>query len=715
MNFSGYFWYSFGANWKPFLWAVAFSWVVIGATNARAEQLGKCEIPTSSNLSVRFDAKPPKKATAPTTIVLSTSERAAFAGAITAIEEKEWDTARKLAASVRCKVAADLVEWLILNEKGNDAELDEILKFVVSHDKWPKSDSWRRRAQQIAMIRSGQPGDILAAFRSSSSVDPDTMLALAAAYLKENKRERAKIWIRRAWIEGKYSKARTAEVGRRYSSFLRMSDHLERASRLVWNDNLSDAREMKSHLNSEGWAMIEARIKFRKNARDAAKAYAKVPLVARSDPGLTFDRARWLRKHGHKVSSRSALRDVARRLGGPPPNVGMWWSELQYQARSALDEGLPNHAYELAAGHKLERETVLPFTEAEFLAGWIALQFQNKPEVALKHFERLRQVVTAPTSLSRSHYWLARAHASAGRIELAREQYHIAARYTFTFYGQLAMRATKKQSTLSVVVPAALTPNAVSAFVGSDTTLALGLLLQIDAPNRLRGFATALSESFSTREQFFVLAKFLQQNGETSLALRMLKKGSLKFPILLGVAFPVIEVPNNDALLDPPEESLILAVIRQESEFDPSALSPAGAKGLMQLMPSTAKLTAAKRHIPYRRIGELLNAETNVRIGRAHVSDLLDKFAGSYVLSIAAYNAGAARVESWVSRYGDPRHSAVDTVDWIERIPFGETRNYVQRVVENMQVYRSVLAGKITNLEIAEDLERGAVSVAATQ
>lgn len=645
---------------------------------------------------------------ATTTPYLSANDLIAFAAASAAADRKAWKVARDLAANIGNAAARDVIAWRALTTIGSDAGVEEINQFLSRHGDWPGASGLRARATEIGLARSTRERDVIATSQDAPPTTTDGMLLLAEAYSREGKPKFAHAWIRRAWIEGNFEGRRARELARIYSSVIRNSDHLERASRLVWSDRLVEAHAMAPLLGAEGRALIQARVKLRKNARDAQKAYKNVPASLKKDPGLLFDQARWLRKHGKPALARPLLVEATAQLTGLPPSVDAWWAERQYQARAALDDGNARQAYELAAGHKLRSDSVVAFAEAEFLAGWIALRFLNKPDIALKHFNRLRNGVQTPTSVARAHYWTARAHASAGQAEQSQRQYAEASRFAMSYYGQLAAAALNPKSSVDVAAVPAPTRAMQQAFAVRDATQAMLALVGIDARKVLRSFATGLAASFDTQEEVALLAEFLRQNQEQALALRLLKNGSLRFPALINLAYPVIEVSSLDGLENPPEHALILSLIRQESEFDPAALSPAGARGLMQLMPATAKLTAEAHGIAYRSADELMSAAVNAQVGTAHLSDLIEKFAGSYVLAIASYNAGATRAESWVGRYGDPRHTGVDTVDWIERIPFGETRNYVQRVIETLQVYRSVLAKKKTDLMIVADLDRGA-------
>jgi soluble lytic murein transglycosylase len=275
-----------------------------------------------------------------------------------------------------------------------------------------------------------------------------------------------------------------------------------------------------------------------------------------------------------------------------------------------------------------------------------------------------------------------------------------------TFYGQVAAATLNPKATLEL--PSQRNTSASrQAFKDQGLVQAMHALADVGSEGLLRTFALAAAENFSERDQYVFLVDFLRQLNQQALALRVAKRGIQKNLPVLDIAYPTISLPAWRGNGTVPESALILGLTRQESEFDPEAQSGAGARGLMQLMPATASLTARRHGIPYGGKGDLFTPSTNLQLGMAHVSDLLSDFAGSYILSIAAYNAGGGRSNQWIGTYGDPRNTSADALDWIERIPFSETRNYVQRVLENTQVYRAVLAGRAAPISVMNDLRRG--------
>jgi soluble lytic murein transglycosylase len=637
---------------------------------------------------------------------LSVSDIAQLTTASAAASARDWARARDSVARVNNAAARDVIAWRALASADSGATFKEIDRFIASHKTWPSQRELRQRAEGL-LPAALKPDDVIAWFAGRSPLSGEGMLALATAYLGKGQIPNAQAWIRSAWVTGAFSAQRADQVSAAHAAYLTPADHQQRASQLIWNGNLAQAQAMRKYLDI-GWKrLVDARIALRQRTRDASTAFDAVPAELRNDAGLLFDRAVWLRKRGQEAKARSVLIAAATALRGDVPNVESWWVERQYQAREALDAGDIQQAYQLAAGHRLKPSAGRAFAEAEFLVGWIALRFLGKPDVSLTHFIRLRDGVRAPTSLARAHYWIARSFEKSGRTDGASRHYKLAAGFPATFYGLLAAEAVAPKLPINLPRTPVPTASRKQAFMGQDTIQAIRALGDIGDHTTLRTFALGLADRYTVAEDFVLLSELLTRLDEPVLALRVAKRGMQKSLPLHRIAYPTTALPAHQGLNPAPEAALVLGLARQESEFDPRALSPAGARGLMQLMPATARLTAKANGLSLVSEQELLLPEVNARIGMAHLADLLRDFAGSYVLTIASYNAGAARANNWIALHGDPRVDFTDVVDWIERIPFNETRNYVQRVLENTQIYRSVLTGRAVDLLLADDLRRG--------
>lgn len=646
---------------------------------------------------------------------LSASDLSLFERAFDYADRKQWTEALQLASQLSNAAARDVILWRAYSTKDNGIAFSELDRFLAGHREWPNQKSLQARAEEAMPADSMQPDQVISWFQGREPVSGEGMVKLGDANIRKGQDATGKSWVRRGWVEGNFSLERMSYIAARYNAVLTADDHKRRASRLVWSGESSQATAMTNWLTPDVQALISARIRLRQLARDGDAAYTRVPSALQGDAGLLLDRARWLRKRDRNDEARPLLISASAGLGGnPPPVVEDWWTERNYQAREALDAGDAQQAYQLAAGHSMRKDAGVSYAEAEFLAGWISLQFLKKPEPAYDHFLRLRDGVTAPISIARAHYWAGRAADKAGRTSEAQRQYGIAANYPMTFYGQLAASTINPNGNLNLQIPRTTTPASRQAIMDQSMMQAMQALADIGAEGMLRTFALAAADTYTDRDQFVVLTSFLRNLNQPAMALRVAKRGLQKNVPVYDIAYPTMSVPAYRGNGTPPETALVLGLTRQESEFDPEAMSGVGARGLMQLMPATASLTARRHGLSYGNKNELLTPSVNMQLGMAHVSDLLSDLGGSYVMSIASYNAGQGRINRWVSTYGDPRSTNADMIDWIERIPFNETRNYVQRVLENTQIYRNVLAGREAPLGIAADLKRGAYTAVAS-
>jgi soluble lytic murein transglycosylase len=554
---------------------------------------------------------------------------------------------------------------------------------------------------------------VVAWFAGKEPRSGDGYVKLGDALIRAGQRGRGEAMIRKGWVEAEPSDAAMSLVWSQYPSVIGAREHEARLSRLLWGRKYGAAQAMYARVGGGAAAMANARIKLQGSARDAEQAYNAVPSDYRADPGLLFDRARWLRRRDRDAEARSLLIQAGERMTETAPDADAWWDERNVLARKALDAGQISDAYALAAGHKIRAEdNLVDFAEGEFLAGWIALQFQNRPDVALGHFRKLRQGVTAPISAARAHYWAGRALAKAGRQSEARGEFEQAGKFPMTYYGMLGLHEVAGKVRLAV--PSGFRPNNDRGFGERPVIAGLRALADIGDQGRLRSFILAAGEAMDDGQDYANLVAAVKAAGEPSMALRVAKRALQKNLPLFELAYPTLNLPAYAGSGNPPESAMVLGIIRQESEFDPAVRSPANARGLMQLIPSTAKMTANRHGIAYGGADNLYTASTNMLLGMAHMGDLLGDFAGSYVMIAGAYNAGGGRVNEWVGRFGDPRASGTDVIDWVERVPFSETRNYIQRVLENTQIYRAILNGRDAPLTLAADLRRGSYTALAS-
>ena len=592
-----------------------------------------------------------------------------------------FDAARRIAATAREPLIAQLIRWLWLQSANSGAGFEEIANFIGSKPDWPAREALLRRAEE-AIDGSTGDGRIIAWFDAHPPETGLGLLRLGEALLRLSRDADAFPVMRRAWVDGNLSlrdeKTLWSEFGQRFSA----ADNAARADRLLWDGNIDAARRMLSRLDPDARRLAETRIALATNVPGAEKLVAGLPAHLRDDGGLNYDRLRWQRKRGMNDGVEALLYNAPDDLG----RAEKWWVERHFRARKAMAEGRISEAYRLAAGHGMKSGGAM--ADAEWLAGWIALRLLQEPKAALKHFTALQDTVRFPISLSRAAYWLGRTHSVLGDTEQARRSYEQAAVHGTTFYGQLAMHELDAKRPLDL--PDAIQPTAEQArqFQRREVVRAAQMLVELDQEERLRPFIMRLVANANTPEEHKLVAQLARNLRRVDLAVASSKRSARHGVILLHEAYPLVEPMVR---VDEPETALVLALSRQESEFNQTAISPAGARGLMQLMPATAKGVAKELKLGFDQGQLTQNAGYNVQLGSHYLKGLLRNWDNNFVLALAGYNAGEARVRRWIQDWGDPRQANVDVIDWIELIPFSETRNYVQRVLESVQVYRHLL------------------------
>ena len=474
--------------------------------------------------------------------------------------------------------------------------------------------------------------------------------------------------------------------------------------RLLWEGRYWPAQRMLHKVNPRYLALSVARLRLMRMQRNVDGAIAKVPAELRDHPGLVYERLRWRRRKGLDTAL-EFLADTA--LGRVHPEK--WWTERAILARRTLGKGHISEAYRVAKNHHLRPEAGLAFAEAEWLAGWIALQFLTDHEVALDHFTTMFAAVKFPLSRARGAYWAARAAEAEGKTKLAERWHRMAARYSTTYYGQLAASRLAPGNPFLWLPP---DPQPAIAQIEAFDAHELVRVVRVLRPDRPEGALAAVRPQPRRLRRVALVAGPDGVAGAAPWAPGPGHLGGQKErpcgprPDRGGYPTPNVPVLVNGARKPGPELPLVLAVIRQESAFRPEAISRAGARGLMQLLPSTARTVAKalKMRFSYRRL--TAEPDFNMKLGQAYLGKLLEDFDGSYVLALAAYNAGPVRARKWLRANGDPRQSLTDAIDWVELIPIDETRNYVQRVMEGLQVYRGRLNGARAAITLERDLSR---------
>ncbi len=600
-----------------------------------------------------------------------------------ALRAGDWPAAETLAARAVDPVAARLVRYLRLLTPGA-AKAGEIAAFLDAEANWPQRALLERRyADALASERDDQAALALCTRRKPATAPALLRCADAEARAGQPGEGEA----RTAWLVGIIDPAAEAAFMRRWGSALQPDDQRRRFDRLAWTGEPSPGGTLARQavrLDPAGRALAETRLALRRDDPAAPALFAALTAAAQADPGLVLDLLRWLRRANRDGPAAQlwAERGGPAEQAAPAERQALFWDERNLLARRLLRAQQDPLAYAVAS---------LPAASAEarvdqaFLCGWIALRRLGRPELAAAQFRALGAGSSAAITQARAHYWLGRALAAAGDADGSETALRQAALWPTTYYGQLAALALGEgvaglnRRVRAVADPAWTEADALD-IAASETARAAALLVAWGEPRRAKAFLQLLEDASPVPAARSLLAHFASELGLPDEAVAAARRAGRD-----GVALPLVGWPE---AADPPpavERAVALGLIRQESSFDAVAGSPAGAQGLMQLMPATAAQVA---HQLGDKPGPLTDPAVNLRLGTAYLAGLLGRF-GALPPALAAYNAGPGRAQEWIAAFGDPAAGTVDPIDWVELIPFSETRNYVQRVVENVVIYRA--------------------------
>jgi soluble lytic murein transglycosylase len=586
------------------------------------------------------------------------------------------------AATAKDKTVKTALEWIALRSFSREAGFERLQAFMQAHPVWPALD-WLKKRSEEALFGDRKSNALIRTFFSGA--DPETpagKLALARVLTDEGKTSEAAALVRAIWRNADLNSQIEAKVRGDFGGYLDKADHKFRADRLLYKGDIAGAFRAAVLAGPDVLALAKARAAVITES-PSDRLLAAVPPSLRKDPGFFFAQIHKLR-HAEKIR---AAADIM--LSAPHDALALvdgdeWWIERRLLARKLLDQNDVQTAYRLCAEHLASSHEMR--LEAEFHAGWIALRFLNDPARAAGHFDTLAKLAETPMSRARAAYWQGRAaEASSAEDSAAKAQafYEQAATHQTTYYGQLA-RAKLGMTTLPIRTIA-------NEATGEDRDESIKVIELLYGSGE-KDFATSLvieaARHLADEAQVAALASLVAKQRDAHLSLNVGKIISQRGMPVDTLAFPNYGVPTFEPLENSAAPSVVYSIARQESAFDATAVSSAGAKGLMQMILSTAKRTAEHAGIAFDPKRLLSDAAFNARLAARHLGELLAEQKGSYILTFAAYNAGGKRVKEWIDAYGDPRKPGVDPVDWVERIPITETRNYVQRVIENLGVYQ---------------------------
>ncbi|MEI9989441.1 MAG: lytic transglycosylase domain-containing protein [Rhizomicrobium sp.] len=631
--------------------------------------------------------------------VLSAGDHDVYSRAFDAADRGDWTAARGLAMQGHDATATRLVTWRYLLDKTSGAGFSDIDGFAKTNPDWPLHDTLLARAE-AAMDPAMAPQAVIAWYGGRNPVTGMGMVRLGDAMIAAGRTSAGRDLVQKGWIVGEFQPDQELAIVRRDGGILTPDIDRARLSSLISRDETAAAERELSRVEDDVQKLGRARLALRSSRAVGERLAAALPAGLAGDPDLLFDRARAARRAGDNAAAAALLQR------GPLKAFAMahptrWWTEANLVVRGLVTSGNYRSAYDVIDDTGLSSGT--EFSESEFLAGWIALRHLSRPSVALMHFKKLEAGVSRPISLARARYWKGRCFEAQGNAADAYAQYKLAAQVPESFYGQIALARIDATPVLHVNDLALDARDAADDFEKDPLSRPIRVLADLGQVNFVRIFALRDQELHPEPKRVKYLAQTLTDLGFREVAVRVAKTASYTGTTFLAFTHPVIPLPPFPGAGTAPEPAYVLGLIRQETEFDPDAVSHAGARGIMQMMPASARAAAARAGIPFRP-NDLLVPSYSIQLGMTEFAGDVSDFGGSLVLAIAAYNAGPGNVKKWIATSGDPRSPSVDPIDWIETIPFNETRNYVMRVLENSQIYRGRLAGRDVQTRILIDL-----------
>ena len=617
------------------------------------------------------------------------------------VRKQKASDATQAQAAISDPVARKLAEWLILRSDNNGASVERYRAFISANPSWPSQTFLRRRIEAALWDDRRDDATVWAWFENQSPLSAKGKFALAKVMIARGDRTNAERLVREAWRNDGMSEDTEIAAIDQFGAFLTGGDHKARMDALLYGTE-QEAGGMRAakRLGSGHVALAKARIAANKKSSNLKALLDAVPRELHGDPGYMFARIQWLRRE-EKFHEAAQLMLAVPKDPNRLHNLNEWWIERRLLSRKMLDVGEHRNAYLIARDAALPSRDIYK-TEQEFTAGWIALRFLKDPAVAAQHFARIGVGSANPTALARAGYWQGRAAEAAGRTQEARAAYGRAAEQSTSYYGQLA-RAKLGLPQLEL--------NGVPSGRGRgierlEIVRAVQLLYELDE----RELALPIFSDMGENGDPDALVGLGELTSRYSDARGMLLMG--KAALNRGLpfdfyAYPITGIPSFKQVGPEVEPSIVYSIARQESAFNPAVVSPAQAYGLMQVTPDAGRYVCKRAGISFDLNRMKNDSVYNAMLGAAELGGLIEDYRGSYILTFAGYNAGRGSVKKWIERYGDPRDPKVDAVDWVEQIPFSETRNYVQRIMENLQVYRARFGGG-TKLQIEADLHRGA-------
>ena len=611
--------------------------------------------------------------------------------AISEMQKSRWDSSFKVAKKAKDKSIYNFINWRYLLTTGNSASFYDYKVFIDKNGHYPRIDRLRYLAEHKLSTAKISPKKIINWFGEKEPLSGYGEMILGESLILNGEKSKGTKLIKKGWITADLSKNELKFFRKKFKKYLNADDYIKRADYLAWNNKYWDLRRLTKYLPKDYELLYTARHILMSKGYGVDQAIKNVPEKFKNDPGLNYDRLKWRRKKGRVDSSAEILlkiRNDKEYLVVPEK----WWKEREIISRALIYKKKYETAYKISSNHGMSEGP--DFAAAEWMSGWIALSFLNDPLMAKDHFHNFYNNVGYPISTSRGAFWLGKTYEKLGDKEQSLKWYKEASKYLTTYYGQLAFLKLDPNGKFELKKDMEVDSKYRYIFFNKELVKIVYLLDELKKDKYTKFVLRHLANDNIKRGSEILAAELATSIERYDFAIQVSKIASYQKRFHNKYNYPIISTPKYINKRKIPESALILSIIRQESEFDLSANSHAGAKGLMQLMPYTAKLVSKQAKLPYSKSRLTKDPEYNINLGSHYIAGLILQYDGAYPFAVAAYNAGPNRVKYWKKINKNPQKKQINYIDWVELIKFRETRNYVQRVLENYNVYRYILEKK---------------------
>ena len=608
--------------------------------------------------------------------------------AISEMQKSKWTSALNISKKAKDKSIYNFIQWRHLLTTGNQASFYDYKVFIDSNPEYPRIDRLRYLAEHKLSTANVSPKKIITWFGANEPLSGYGKMILGESHLLIGDKSKGTNLIKEGWITAKLSRNDLKFFRKKFKKKLNADDYIKRADYLAWNGKHWDLKRLTRYLPKEYELLYTARQILISTGYGVDQAIKNVPQKFKNDAGLNYDRLKWRRKKGRVDSSTEILlkiRNDKDYLVMPEK----WWKEREIISRALIYKKKYEIAYKISSNHGMTEGS--DFAAAEWMSGWIALSFLNDPLTAKNHFKNFYDNVNYPISTSRGAYWLASAYEKLGDKEQSKKWYLEASKYLTTYYGQLAFLKINPNGKFELNKDMEVDKKYRLIFFNKELVKITYLLDELKKDKYTKFILRHLANDDISKGSEILAAELATNINRYDFAIQVSKIASYQKRFHNKFNYPIISTPKSINGRKIPDSALILSIIRQESEFDLEASSHAGAKGLMQLMPYTAKLVSKQAKLPYSKSRLTTDPEYNINLGSYYIAGLILQYDGAYPFAVAAYNAGPNRVKYWKKINKNPQKKQINYVDWVELKKFKETRNYVQRVMENYNVYRYIL------------------------